>query len=258
MDTVEPSARARDRVSVVLVEPQSPGNIGAAARALNNMGLRHLTLVQPVEFQVADARRMAASARHLLQQIRVVSTFDEAIADAGLVVGTSRRLGKNRRPVVDVREAAGRAAHAALSGNRVALVFGREDKGLSTAEMGKCHLLARVPTGDENPSLNLAQAVLLTVYELWRAWEGAGEPALDEPAELATARETEEMFRHMSQVLDEIGFLNAQNPEEIMLALRRLLGRAEMEQREVRILRGILRQIRWATGQSAGTTSSDD
>ena len=193
-----------------------------------------------------------ASARHLLEHIRVVPTFDQAIAETGLVVGTSRRLGKNRRPVVDVREAAGRAAQAARSGNRVALVFGREDKGLSTAGMGRCHLLARIPTGDENPSLNLAQAVLLTVYELWRAWEI--EPALDEPVELATSRETEDMFRHMSEVLDEIGFLNVQNPEEIMLALRRLLGRAEMEPREVRILRGILRQVRWATGRSSSSS----
>ena len=248
----EQVARARERVSVVLVEPQSPGNIGAAARALHNMGLRRLTLVGPVEFQGLEARRMAMHAQPLLQEAQVVSSLEEGVAEAGLVVGTSRRLGKNRRPVVDVREAARRAAQAALSGNQVALVFGREDKGLSTAEMGRCHLLARIPTADENPSLNLAQAVLVMVYEIWRVWEEVADPDGYASRDLAPARETEEMFVDLGQLLGEIGFVNEQNPEEIVLALRRLLGRAEMERREVQILRGIFRQVRWAASAGGG------
>jgi tRNA/rRNA methyltransferase len=245
----EQVANACERVSVVLVEPQSPGNIGAAARALQNMGLKNLTLVRPGEFQVPEARRMAMHALPLLQAARVASSLDEAIAEDGLVVGTSRRLGKNRRPVVDVREAGRRVAEASLSGNRVALVFGREDSGLTTTEMGRCHLLARIPTADTNPSLNLAQAVLVCVYEIWRVWEEVADPDGYAPRDLAPARSIEEMFRDLQRLLEEIGFLNEQNPEEILLALRRLLGRAEMERREVQILRGIFRQMRWAAGR---------
>ena len=241
-------AEACERVSVVLVEPRSPGNIGAAARALQNMGLTHLTLVQPEEFHVPEARQFAAHALPLLAAARVVDSLDEAVADAGLVVGTSRRLGKNRRPVVDVREASRRVASASLSGNRVALVFGREDSGLTTGEMGRCHVLARIPTADTNPSLNLAQAVLVCVYEIWRIWEEMMDPEGHAPRDLAPARATEAMFEDLSRLLGEIGFLNEQNPQEMVLALRRLLGRAEMERREVQILRGIFRQMRWAAG----------
>ncbi len=240
-----PSRPARPSIKVVLVAPQTPGNIGATARALQNMGLCDLTLVDPVDFDVDDTWRLAVHARPIVENATVVSTLDDAIADAGLVVGTSRRIGKNRRPVVDVREAAEKVVDAALAGNQVALVFGREDKGLTTTEMGRCHLLARIPTADENPSLNLSQAVLLTVYEVWRARELAQGSQVP-PRELAPAKESEQMFVDLSKVLEEIGFLNTQNPEEIMLGLRRLLGRAEMERREVQILRGIVRQMRWA------------
>jgi len=246
----EQVARARERVSVVLVEPQSPGNIGAAARALHNMGLRRLTLVGPGEFLVPEARRRATHGLPLLEGARVVSSLAEGVAEAGLVMGTSRRLGKNRRPVVDVREAARAVARAALAGNQVALVFGREDKGLSTTEMGSCHLLARIPTADDNPSLNLAQAVLVTIYEIWRVWEEVAATGAYASPELAPARDTEEMFVDLGELLGEIGFLNHQNPEEIVLALRRLLGRAEMERRDVQILRGIFRQVRWAMGNA--------
>lgn len=252
-ERAEQVARARERVSVVLVQPQSPGNIGAAARALNNMGLCRLTLVEPVEFLVPEAQRRATHGLALLEGARVVSSLAEGVAEAGLVLGTSRRLGKNRRPVVDVRDGARQVVQAALAGNQVALVFGREDKGLSTAEMGQCHLLARIPTADEHPSLNLAQAVLVMVYEIWRAWEEAAELGGDASPDLAPARETEQMFMDLGLLLGEIGFLNQQNPEEIVLALRRLLGRAGMERREVQILRGIFRQVRWAVGQGRGS-----
>jgi len=233
------------RVSVVLVEPQSAGNVGAAARALHNMGLSRLVLVSPVDHRSADARRMAVGALPLLERARVVETLGGAFGDAGLVIGTTRRGGKNRGPVVDIREAVRRAVAAAASGNRVALVFGREDSGLTTAELDACHLLARIPTGARYPSLNLAGAVLVVAYELRRAAEGDASDA-SSPRRLATARETEGLYREMASVLEEIGFLNPQNPEEIMHALRRLLGRAEMDPRDVRILRGVLRQVRWA------------
>ena len=236
-----------DRITVVLVEPQSAGNIGAAARALRNMGLSRLTLVNPVDPTGLDARRMAMSGRPVLESARIVATLQEAIADAGLTIATTRRAGKNRGPFLDVRAAAERAVGAAGAGNGVALVFGREDAGLTTAELDACHLLARIPADEEYPSLNLAGAVLLTGYEIRRAVATTQSAA--EPRELASAAQTEQMFRQMAVVLEEIGFLNEQNPEEIMHALRRMLGRAAMDGREVSILRGILRQVRWAANR---------
>ena len=237
-------SRILDQVAVVLVEPQSAGNVGASARALHNMGLSSLVLVRPVDVDDPDARRMAMGGIEVLRGARQVDSLAEAIAGAGLTIATTRRAGKNRGPVLDIRDAAGRARDVAAAGNQVALVFGREDSGLTTAELDACHLLSRIPAAPDYPSLNLAQAVLIAVYELWRAIQVGGDSR--DRRQLATARETEALFRQMASILEEIGFLNPQNPDEIMHALRRLLGRAAMDPREVRILRGVFRQARWA------------
>jgi tRNA/rRNA methyltransferase len=231
------------RISVVLVEPQSAGNVGAAARALRNMGLSRLVLVRAPDTDVSEARRLAMGGRAILRRARRVGSLREAIDDARLVIGTSRRGGKNRGPALDVRAAMVRAVEAARQGNAVALVFGREDAGLTNAELDACHLLARIPASPADPSLNLAAAVAVVAYELWRAAGGGMAP---EPRVLATARQTEALFEDLGSVLIEIGFLNPKHPEAMMHALRRLLGRASVDPREVRILRGILRQVRWA------------
>ena len=186
---------------------------------------------------------MAMGGVHVLRSAREAASSGEAFGDAGLVIGTTRRSGKNRGPVVDVREAVQRAATAVASGSQVALVFGREDAGLTTAELDACHLLARIPTAPDYPSLNLAQAVMVVAYELQRA---VAEGVAADGRERAPAAEIEAMFVHVASVLDEIGFLNPQNPGEIMHGVRRLLGRAELDRREVRILRGIFHQVRWA------------
>ena len=243
--TAPSAADPLGRVSVVLMEPQSPGNIGAAARALANMGFRRLVVVGAPEFRVPEARRMAMGGLEVLLAAAEASTLTEAVAGAGLVVGTTRRVGKNRRPFLDVREAAGKVLAAAASGNDVAVVFGREDSGLTTAELGTCQILATIPTDSSCSSLNLAQSVLLLAYELRRSRDDGRATTEEPPRNLATARETEAMYEDLASILEEIGFLNPQNPEEILHALRRFLGRAEPESREVRIVRGMVRQMRW-------------
>ena len=239
-----------DRISVILVEPKSAGNVGAAARALHNMGLSRLTLVGGASTEEPEARMMAVGALEVLRGAGRADSLEDAVAGAGLTVATTRRAGKHRGPVVDIRQAAEEVVRAAASGNRVALVFGREDSGLTTAELDACHILARIPTAPEYPSLNLAQAVLMAAYEIWRAADVAETTV--EHRLLATAGETEALFGELGAVLEEIGFLNPQNPQEIMHAIRRMLGRAGMEPREVKILRGIIRQIRWAASQPPG------
>jgi tRNA/rRNA methyltransferase len=231
------------RISFVLVEPQQPGNIGSCARALANMGLARLVLVSPPDHLSGDARRMAMGGSAVLEQARVARSLPEALGEAGLVIGTTRRTGKNRGPLLGIEAAAARAVEAARAGNEVAIVFGREDSGLTTEELDACGLLATIPADASYPSLNLAQAVLVGAYELRRA--AAVEPG-PEPRSLALASEVEAFFEQLAEVLEEIGFLNPQNPEEVMHALRRLFGRAALEPREVRILRGVLSQVRWA------------
>lgn len=239
---------ALGRIAVVLVEPQSGGNVGGAARALANMGLSRLVLVAPAGPLGEEARRMAMGGMAILESARVARTLQEAVGEAQLVIGTTRRAGKNRGPLLDVSEAARKAVEAAAAGNDVALVFGREDSGLTTGELDACGLLARIPAAEACPSLNLAQAVLIAAYEVRRAAETTEAGA---PRDIAPAREVEGLFRQFGEVLDEIGFLNPQNPEEVMHSLRRLFGRAELDPREVRILRGILSQVRWAAGRRA-------
>jgi len=239
-----------ERISFVLVEPQGPGNIGSCARALANMGLARLVLVSPPDHLGIEARRMAMGGRAVLEQARIVPTLSQASAEAGLVIGTTRRGGKNRGPLLDIDAAAARAVEAARGGNEVALVFGREDAGLTTEELDGCGLLATIPADESYPSLNLAQAVLVAAYEIRRA-AGAAEPD-PEPRALASAREVEAFYAQLAALLEEIGFLNPQNPEEIMHAVRRLFGRAGLEPREVRILRGILSQMQWAAGRRRG------
>ena len=236
------------RISFVLVEPQQPGNIGSCARALANMGLARLVLVSPPDHLGGDARRMAMGGSAVLEQARVALSLPQALADAGLVIGTTRRSGKNRGPLIGIEAAAARAIDAARAGNEVAMVFGREDSGLTTEELDACGLLATISADASYPSLNLAQAVLIAAYELRRA--AAGQPG-PEPRTLAPSSEVEAFFGQLAETLDEVGFLNPQNPEEVMHALRRLFGRAALEPREVRILRGILSQTRWAVGRRA-------
>jgi TrmH family RNA methyltransferase len=236
------------RISFVLVEPQRPGNIGSCARALANMGLARLVLVSPPDHLGGEARRMAMGGSAVLEQARVEGSLKQALAEAGLVIGTTRRAGKNRGPLVGIDIAAARAIEMARAGNDVAMVFGREDSGLTTEELDSCGLLATIPADPSYPSLNLAQAVLVAAYELRRA---AAVEAGPEPRSLAPAADVEAFFEQLAETLDAIGFLNPQNPEEVMHALRRLFGRAALEPREVRILRGILSQTQWAVGRRA-------
>jgi len=230
-------------VEVVLVRPTHPGNMGAVARAMHNMGLSRLVLVAPASDPLGpEARAMAHRSFHLLEAARVVASLGEAVGHCGLVVGTTGKKPRRQPRPVDVRAAAPEIL-AYGERNRVALVFGPEATGLTTAEMALCHRLVTVPAAPENPSLNLAQAVLLVGYELRRAAQEEG-PAPKRA--LASARELEGFYEHMARVLLEIGFLKPPADAAAFRALRRIFSRADLSAREVRMLRGIFRQVQWA------------
>ncbi len=227
-------------VRVVLVRPRGAANVGAVARAMKNMGLRDLVLVRPAPMRLFWSKAMAVHAEDVLSRVRRCDSLAEAVADCGLVVGTTCRGGLYRAAAEPAREAAPRIM-AAAGANRVALVFGPEDHGLSNGDLQCCHELMVIPSDPAYPSLNLAQAVMVCCYELFLA---ANATAATAPV-LAPAERVERMFQHLKSACLSIGFLHRDNPDHIMFAFRRLLGRARLEERDVNILLGLARQIEW-------------
>jgi tRNA/rRNA methyltransferase len=233
-----------DNTTIVLVEPQSPGNIGMACRAMKNMGLRQLRLVKGCDRFHPESLKFAVSARDLLENAQVFPDLASALADCTLTAGTTRRHGKYRQEILSPTEIAGIFRLQSGPECRAAIVFGREDSGLTTDELALCRWHATIPTAEEYGSLNLSQAVLVFCYELGKAGES---PGGGRDIELATSAEMESMFGQMGDCLQKIGFLNEQNPGHIMRSLRRVFFRSELDSREVSILRGMLTQIDWAS-----------
>jgi len=231
---------ALGNIRVVLVRPHGAANVGAAARAMKNMGMHDLVLVQPELTHAFWAKAMAVHADDVLSRVRRYDGLAQAVAECSLVVGTTRRDGQYRAAAESPRTAAPRLV-AAAAGNRVALVFGPEDHGLSNDDLKACHQLICIPSDPGYPSLNLAQAVMVCCYELFVAATGDPENV---PA-LAPAERVAFMFERLQSAFLSIGFLHADNPAHIMFAFRRLLGRAQMEERDVRILLALARQIEW-------------
>ncbi len=229
------------RIRIVLVGTQHPGNIGSAARALKTMGLRRLVLVAPHRYPHAEASAMAAGADDVLDQAQVFATLAEAVADCRLVLGCTAR---DRRVALEQllpRIAAGRAC-AAADNAEVALVFGRERTGLTNEELQLCHAAVHIPADPVYSSLNLAAAVQVLAYELRLAVlerEAAGADAPEARA-VASHAELEGFFSQLAQTLDEIDFHKGRAPESAMRKLRRLYLRADLDAKEVRLLRGIL------------------
>lgn len=234
------------RISIVLVQPTLPANIGATARAMKNMGFCLLRLVNPADHLCMEARRMASGSDEILENAQVFPTLEDALSDLHFTVGCTARTGKERVKLTDPQ---GLAKHleAYRPDTRLGIVFGREDRGLMNQELDLCNLLVTIPTAPEHPSLNLAQAVLVVCYEILKA--GFTSPESGKLNNLpATSKELEELFQHARDVLLRIGFLHVSNPDRILRVLRRIFGRFGLDSREVRIFRGILRQIDWYAG----------
>lgn len=232
--------RWRDRVRVILVRPEHPGNVGAAARAMKNMGYRSLHLVAPLCGHLTpDALKMAYGARDVLDQVRIHATLGEAVASVRWVAGfTVSRPGRPTSiPLADVAPDLAGRAHTV----EVALLFGSEISGLSNDELAVCQQIVSIPSDPDQPSLNLAQAVLLACYELKRT---PNPIRLDRVP--ATVDELEGLQSHLAETLAAIGFLHPPHDRHLVHDLRALIHRAQLDSREVRILRGILRQARWA------------
>ncbi|MCG2633377.1 MAG: RNA methyltransferase [Gammaproteobacteria bacterium] len=229
-------------IRIVLVETSHPGNIGGAARAMKNMGLSKLWLVNPKQFPHGDASVRAAGADNLLAEARVVDTLAEAVGDCVLTVGTSARP---RRLSLGTMDPAGAATEllSLASNHPVAAVFGRENSGLSNEELDLCQLLLHIPVAADFSSLNLAAAVQVLSYELRNQGLRSNHPNTYTDHLPAPTIELEQLYRHMEKTLTDLSFLNPQNPRLLMRRLRRLLSRAQPDSEEVAIMRGMLSAV---------------
>jgi TrmH family RNA methyltransferase len=213
---------------------------------MENFGLEELVLVNPAPGILDDPQfePMARGAVRIAEQAQVIETVEEAIADAELALAFTTRLGKRRRDGYDLRPAVEKIRTEAPEA-RVAAVFGREDTGLTTAELNRCHWLVRIPTEPGLRSLNLAQAVALFAYEVAAARK-QGAPARSHSRKPATATEMEGLYTHLENVLVEIGFIEEASPDRMMSEMRRILSRRLPDPRDVRILRGALSKVELA------------
>ena len=230
------------QIRIVLVETSHPGNIGAVARAMKNMGLQQLVLVSPRQFPHPEAAARASGADDVLARARVVASLPEALAGCGLVAATTSRGRDQYFRVTDVRDAAERLLSAAKRGP-VAVLFGAERAGLTNEQLEAAHLLVRIPASEAYASLNLAMAVQIVAYELFRAGGVSVEPA---PAAgpLADPAELERLYEHFAQVLEEVDFRDrTQSGAHLMGRIRRFMQRAELDRNEVNILRGFLTAV---------------
>ena len=225
----------------VLVRTSHPGNIGSAARAIRTMGFTRMELVAPAQFPDREANALAAGADDVLEHAGLHPELVGALAGSQFALGLSARRRGVTLPELTPREAALQALQAAARGEQVALVFGNERTGLENEELARCHAMVRIPSVDDFSSLNLAQAVQVMAYELRVASladvPAAAPPSNDEP--LADAAQMERFYEHLSQMLDDIDFHKGRAPTTIMLRLRKLFQRAQMDERELRMLHGI-------------------
>lgn len=257
------AADLADRFRFVLVRTSHPGNIGSAARAIRTMGFTRLELVAPEQFPHREADALAANAAGVLAQAGVHGSLVAGLQGASFALGLSARRRGVNLPELSPREGAAQALAAAARGEQVALVFGNERTGLENEELARCHAMVRIPSVDDYSSLNLAQAVQVTAYELRLAMLGDAPPPAppehDEPP--ADAAQMERFYEHLAQTLDDIDFHKGRAPTTIMLRLRKLFQRAQMDERELRMLHGILadaqRMARIATGRQDGGKPAD-
>ncbi|MDE0875353.1 MAG: tRNA (cytosine(32)/uridine(32)-2'-O)-methyltransferase TrmJ [Porticoccaceae bacterium] len=239
MSTSERQAKIR----IVLVNTSHPGNIGGAARAMKNMGLAELYLVEPREYPAPRAVWRAAGARDVLANAKIVGSVDEAIKDCGLVIGTSARERRIPWPLINPRECGDKIWQEARSHN-VALLFGREDRGLTNSELQKCHYHVHIPSNPDYSSLNLATAVQVLSYEIRMASLARKDGNLPEMNEwdqpLATADELELFHDHLATTMADLKFYDPDNPKQLLTRMRRLFNRTRMDKMEVSMLRGLL------------------
>ncbi len=230
-----------DNIAIVLHRPRYPENIGASARTARNMGIKQLIVVEPRDCDLTRVLKMATHfAADLVEAMEVFEDLKTALAPFQYVVGTTARVGGMRSTISSPRKLAEKLVPISQK-NRVALVFGTESSGLTNAELRLCHAVVTIPTA-EFTSINLAQAVMVLCYEMFLASRKDTTPFT---RRLATRHELEDMYEHLKETFINISFINPENPDYWMQHIRRFFSRLDMRARDVKMMRGICRQIEW-------------
>ncbi|QER39439.1 RNA methyltransferase [Acinetobacter suaedae] len=265
--------KSLDHVRIVMVNTTLPANIGSALRAMKTMGLSKLVLVAPKTYPHPDIDALAAGAQDLIEHIDIVETLEQAIQDCHLVFGTSARSRTIPWPLLDVRPAAKEAIQATTLQQNIAIVFGREDRGLTNEELALANYHLTIPVNPEYGVLNVAQAIQIVCYELRMAALEQSCPLTktsddqmqlkqqqsmqwDEP--LVTQQQMEEFYPHFEKMLTEIEFLDPDNPRLLPLRLRRLFGRIQLDRMEYHLLRGVFSRVQSLANGSWKKSQSED
>ena len=236
----------QQNISFILVGTTHPGNIGAAARAMKNMGIHQMRLVSPKEFPHEKAFFRAKAATDVLEKAEVHKSLNDAISEAKLVIGTSARNRKVPWPIVSPREAAEEVvSFSKTSEGKTAVIFGREDRGLTNEELGLCNLHVHIPSSDEYPSLNLSQAIQIIAYEI-RLKTLSHEGKLEKQewdVPLAENAEIERLIEHFDELMQDVEFYETDNPRQLLTRVRRFFKRSKLDHMEANIFRGVFAAI---------------
>ncbi|MCD6184403.1 MAG: RNA methyltransferase [Deltaproteobacteria bacterium] len=237
----KPNSINLNNIAIVLQQPRYPENIGAAARAICNMGIKRLIVVNPENYDITKIRKLAThAASDIIQNIELHETLDQALAEFNYIAGATARTG-GQRQVVSTPSILTEKLVPISANNTIAFLFGPEDRGLTNEEIRNCHLLVNIPTSTFS-SLNLAQAVMVICYELFTA---SPETKKCFTPRLANRHELEGMYNKLKEILVKINYINAENPDYWMNKLRNFFNRLPLRAREVSVIRGICRQIEW-------------
>lgn len=238
-----------DHLTIILVRPQGPINIGAVCRVIMNFGCTRLRLVSPCSaYKSLEAKKMALSAFHILEQAQIFETLEQALFDVHSAYGATRRFGKHRKGFLTPAKAGARI-EAQKQEHHSALVLGPEDTGLETKDLGLCQYFITIPTHDAYPSMNLSHSLAVLLYEASLksgATKNVHDPGLKDPAR---GEDIESMFSHMKKTLLDIDYLDSQNPNHLLLTYRRIFSNAGLSSRDVKIIRGLLSRIDWTESQ---------
>lgn len=222
-----------------MVEPQSPGNVGAAARAMKTMGFNNLSLVNPCDIQAPEAQWMAHASQDILEEAKIFSTLPEAIAERNFVVATTQRERSFHLPFYTPEELAQKITPISKE-HTISLVFGREQTGLTNQELGHCDAISTVPAEIHHPSLNLAQTIMIYCYELFQA---SYEDLNKYQWKLATHQDLEILYRRLKRTLERIDFIPIDSWENFIMRFSRMMGRANPEVRDIRVWHRILKSF---------------
>tara|TARA_Y100000746_G_C15368373_1_gene393055 strand:+ start:227 stop:961 length:735 start_codon:yes stop_codon:yes gene_type:complete len=234
-----------DSIKIVLVGTTHPGNIGAAARAIKTMGFRNLNLVRPKEFPSDEAIYRSKAAKDILERASTYETLLESVKECEMVIGTSARNRKVPWPVLNPKEASKEINLAVKDNSKVAIVFGREDRGLTNEELGLCNLHLHIPTNEDYTSLNLAQAVQIVTYEIRMSFLESENLKNDQEwdVQLASAEQTEKLIEHMDELMKDVEFYDTENPRKLLMRVRRFFKRSGIDVMETNIFRGLFSTI---------------